>query len=222
MLAAENGVPDALRLMVYARGILEVHVGEDRGWLPLLRLFCDWVVHVEITKNSTAVALVERLANVIYRVHESRGQSKDDSRRPIMDEFEAEISFAKLRNDFRSLHSAYRLVERPFFDSFSQWNRFVSSLLSELTEKPLGLPWNVADLSGKSKVRQAFDRMSGRGMTFEDGTPFVPSQLLVGPCATELNDGRACWELRHPADRGRTTSFAFPIALEPRNEFARD
>ena len=168
---APNGVPEVVRFMVYARQILEAQVEAseaDSEWLPTLRLFCNWVIHNEVTRNP-APLLVERLNEVVHGFFPAEPPApRDPDGRELADlmrQVNEIISLANLRRDFLNLLKAYPVAPDTLFRSGLRWREFAQRLFVEVDGKPLGFPAKPEAAKAGTKLAQRLDEMRQVALT---------------------------------------------------------
>jgi len=119
----------------------------------MLSLYCDWLQHVELDRNSAAWTILEMVDRAVVD-HGSTEQGMKVIFREISDAF----GLPALRQEFIHLFQA-KGIKTDIFESFGNWRRFLLLLLDDLSHRPLSLPAGV-ESDKQTKAHAVFERMT--------------------------------------------------------------
>ena len=113
----------------------------------IVRLYCDWALHPEITDSAVA-------QNMLMRVNECMlGVMRYVPDEPVEDEFQdvvaRTLAIPTLRSQLKTLYARHQFAS-PFLDSFSGWQHLLAGIYFELANKPLRLPSHGEEASGRT------------------------------------------------------------------------
>jgi hypothetical protein len=151
ILGATSSQSDSIDLLRKTRLLLERD--RSRAQYPMLSLYCDWVQHAEIDRNSEAWTVLEMVDRAVVD-HGSTEEGMKAVFRAISDAF----GLPALRQEFIHLFQA-KAISTDIFESFSNWRRFLLLLLDDLSHRPLSLPAAV-ESDKKTKPYAVFERMT--------------------------------------------------------------
>jgi len=133
---------DACYLMVTFRKILDGMEPSDQQQFLVLRLFCNWVVHIEITNSTTGLRILSAINNALVKYKSAS-----------IDEFQVgisnEIGFIALRRELKDFFKKLEIIDTLVSDD-RVWGKFVSHLVEIILNIPLTFP----ELSKLDKAKQ--------------------------------------------------------------------
>lgn len=151
ILGATSSQSDSIDLIRKTRLLLEKD--RSKAQYPMLSLYCDWVQHTELDRNSEAWTVLEMVDRAVVD-HGSTEEGMKAVFRAIGDAF----GLPTLRQELIRLFQA-KGIRTDIFESFSNWRRFLLLLLDDLSQRPLSLPATV-ELDKKTKAYAVFERMT--------------------------------------------------------------
>jgi hypothetical protein len=151
-------------LLVEIRKVLEDNSYKDK--FPYLSIFCDWALHIKLTKSVKSVEILKNLSKLILKNAKVRvfkkgstavvrsfvpgGRDVPTNKEPIVFENNNsalwienldKFTFANLRKDLRGFIKKYKLPEKVVMEDDS-WSCFLDSLIFVLTDSKLMLHIN--------------------------------------------------------------------------------
>lgn len=142
VLSKSNWTPDnILRIMTAFRHILEEKKLQSK--YPFLNLYCDWVLHPEISRSPVGLKILEFLTDTMIAQNSNPKKSKW-----INDAINEILSLHKLKENIEALCDELNISKNVLINK-ENWKKFVQLLIVyELQKKPIKFS---ASLKGKAK-----------------------------------------------------------------------
>lgn len=139
-----------LRIMIAFRHILEEKKLESK--YPFLNLYCDWVLHPEISRSTTGFKILEFLTDAMIAHNSNPKKSKW-----INDAINEIISLHKFKENIETLCQELN-INRDVLINKENWKKFVQLLIIyELQKKPIKFSDNL-----KGKARYIYDSIQSK------------------------------------------------------------
>lgn len=123
---------EVLCILVNTRKILEYQKNNrDELILPLLKFYCDWVLHIKIDKSSGAKKIVKKLDNAVNDYFNNR---ENDDSLPI--QITKIISFKKFKKELSDFLLKFNLPNKIIKDN-KIWKNFINLYVDIIAECPL-------------------------------------------------------------------------------------
>jgi hypothetical protein len=123
-------------LMALFRKRLEHMPREDRGNYPVLKFFCNWVLHITLDRSLEGMAILKRINDILF---ECAADHTDLVRAKVTEA----ISFRHLRREMRTL-LGYLQTEPVIVDDQAQWENFALKLIEIVRDCELVFGENMA------------------------------------------------------------------------------
>lgn len=124
---------DVRSFMVITRKILDAMSEKEQNSYLILRLFCNWSVHIEITDSNTGLRLLARINDSLVSV--SKCEDNDKIRLSISES----IGFVSLRREIISfLH--YLDISDVLFTNNELWAIYLNHLVEIIRDVPISFP----------------------------------------------------------------------------------
>jgi hypothetical protein len=223
--ATPPALPDGLRLLRDVRVVLEA--ANLLREFPVLRFFCDWALHAEVTDSDVVQRKLLRINEFFLGImsHPAPFAWTAD---PIS-KLEQALEVATLRSEMRQLFAKYALPA-PFLESFLGWQQMLARLYGEVAMKPLRLPDPAANGGARKprgsavKLRQ---RLEAEWIALKGSAEHLVTDLRLEvrppPDDPKSTRGTLHWTAmvsRRGTGKGRIEITVAVTPLEPPDAFA--
>lgn len=124
---------DVRSLMILIRKLLDKMPQPDQNLYLIMRLFCNWMVHIEITQSNTGLRILSEINDAFVSVKNSTDTT---AMRTKMSEA---IGFSALRKELKSFFSRIG-IEDILVSDYRIWAVFISNLIEIVRDVPLSFP----------------------------------------------------------------------------------
>jgi hypothetical protein len=146
---------DILRIVTSLRHIIEEQ--KFQGKYKYLYFYCNWVLHPEISKSSTAFEILELLTDSMIAHNKNPLKGKW-----INDAIIEGLSIHKLQIDIINLCKEIHVVN--VLEDFNNWKKFALMLFCELIDKPIRFP-NVIN---NKIIKDFYDSIQKKAKNIDD------------------------------------------------------
>lgn len=156
---------------------------------PVLTLYCDWVQHTNIHKNSQAWDILESVNDALV-AHSGNPDF-------LVTDVSRAFSLTELRREMKDLYTRKR-IRTDILDSLGNWkDGFLGALFDDLCNRPIEFQDDIAT-NLKAPGRAVFDRMIKRATLTLSGMPLTPMAIFVSH-SSATNPGarpQMTWNIR--------------------------
>ena len=124
---------DVRSLMILVRKLLDKMPRSDQDLYLIIRLFCNWVAHIEITKSNTGLRILAEINDVLVSVKKSKDTTE------IQTEISQAIGYPALRKELKSLFDHIGVDDTLVSDDLV-WAIFITHLIEIIRDVPLSFP----------------------------------------------------------------------------------
>jgi hypothetical protein len=117
--------------MVIARKLLDI--SQVSNQYLILRLFCNWAVHIEITKSNPGLRILAKINHALVS-HKNSSNTAE-----IEESFSNQLGFTILRDEIATFLSLYS-INTDIAINQDQWNRFINNLIEIIRDVPISFP----------------------------------------------------------------------------------
>lgn len=183
---AEN---DILRIITSLRHIIENQ--ELQYKYKYLNLYCNWVLHPEISKSTTAFEILELLTDSIIAHNKNPLEGKW-----LNDAIIEGLSLHKLLEDIINLCKELHFVN--VLEDFGNWKKFASMLICELIDKPIKFPKVISNKTIANIYNSIQTKDSDNAVL---GISFI------------IENDKICWRIDTKITIEKNITFIGPMAI---------
>ncbi len=126
---------DSIRsLMILVRKLLDKMPQSDQNLYLTIRLFCNWVAHIEITKSNTGLRILAKINDTLVSSKDSK-----DTIAAMRTKMSQAIGFSVLRKELKSFFSHIGVDDILVSDK-NIWAVFLDNLIEIIRDVPLSFP----------------------------------------------------------------------------------
>lgn len=122
---------DILTVMVLSRQVLEMRGLGKKSSFDLLKFYCDWCVHFEMSRSIHCVGILEEVTNILIQY------SSETDMAIITKEVSKAISLDTLRKELSDLYASEGISTVLFSDR--NWKNFSELLVGVLLDKKVNI-----------------------------------------------------------------------------------
>lgn len=119
--------------MILIRKLLEMMSQSDQSQFLILRLYCNWVAHIEITQSNAGLRILGEINDTLVDVKDFTDINK------IQTKMSEAIGFPALRKELRQFYQKFS-VEETLVQNNSVWAVFLTYLFEIIKDVPLSFP----------------------------------------------------------------------------------
>jgi len=124
---------DVRSLMILVRKLLDKMSQSDRASYLIIRLFCNWVAHIEITNSNTGLRILAEINDVFVNVKKSKNTIE------IQTKISSAIGYPALRKELKSFFNCIGVDDTLVTDN-KVWAIFITNLIEIIRDVPLSFP----------------------------------------------------------------------------------
>jgi len=182
---------DIVSLMNSFRHVLEL--GKSQIKYKHINLYSNWVFHTEITKNSTAMGILDILTDSMIKHNTNPNNGKW-----VNDAIIEGLSLHLLREEVLLFSKDFNLGTNINIYEFDNWKNFAVSLIKELLDKPLRTDQNNAIYNN------LIDKAKKSGYI---GNAVLGISFLVN------NNGFVYWKIDTPETLRKDVTLVGPMSI---------
>jgi hypothetical protein len=166
---------DGRSLMILVRKMLDKMSQSDSNKYLTLRLFCNWVAHIEITNSNTGLRMLSKINDAFVRI-----KGYTDSMK-IREEISNAIGFSTLRVELKSFLNKFEINDTVISNNVN-WANFLDNLIEMIRTVPLSFP----AISKMDKTKQAiYNEIAKNPIKPGAGVISITISLVVYPSPTD-------------------------------------
>jgi hypothetical protein len=124
---------DVRSFMILIRKLLDQISQIDQNSYLILRLFCNWVAHIEITNSNTGLRLLAEINDVLV---DTKNSTDTTAIRVLISQA---IGFQVLRKELRAFLGSFDVGENLTINN-NTWAVFITNLIEIIRDVPLSFP----------------------------------------------------------------------------------
>lgn len=124
---------DVRSLMILVRKLLDKMSRSDQKLYLIVRLFCNWVAHIEITNSNTGLRILAEINDTFVSVINSTDTNE------IQTKISSAIGYPALRKELKSFFG-YIGVDDNLVSDNNVWAIFIANLIEIIRDVPLSFP----------------------------------------------------------------------------------
>jgi len=136
---------DVRSLMILVRKLLDKMPKSDQDLYLIIRLFCTWVAHIEITKSNTGLRILAEINDALVSVKKAKDTTE------IQTKISQAIGFPALRKELKSFFDHIGIDDTLVSDN-AVWAIFITYLIEIIRDVPLSFPPLAKLDSAKQKI----------------------------------------------------------------------
>ena len=194
---------DVRSLMILIRKLLDKMPKPDKDSYLIIRLFCNWVAHTEITNSNTGLRILAEINDTLVNVKKTKDMTE------IQNKISQAIGYPALRKELKSFFNHID-VEDTLVSDNHVWNIFITYLIEIIRDVPLSFP----PMSKLDKTKQKIYRKIAQN-PIKPGAGVISIQIsLIDYSALGVKDaGNKMCLLIKTED---TTTTVIPLLIDVR------
>ena len=124
---------DVRSLMILVRKLLDKMPRSNQDLYLLIRLFCNWVAHIEITKSNTGLRILAEINDVLVSVKKAKDTTE------MQTKISQAIGYPALRKELKSFFDRIGVDDTLVSDN-NVWGIFFTYLIEIIRDVPLSFP----------------------------------------------------------------------------------
>lgn len=186
---------DIVNIMINFRLFLEKN--KIQLQYKYLNLYCNWVVHNEISQSQTAFNILELLTDSM--INHNSGK---DNFKWINDAIIEGLGFHNVQSEIieigKRFSADFKIIENNIF-----WRRFGATLLKILIDRPIIFPKNIIN----RKTKNIYDSICKKAK--------ASGSLVNGVISIKLveYDKKICWSIETLETKNTTINIIGPMAI---------
>ena len=136
---------DVRSLMILVRKLLDKMPKSDQNSYLIIRLFCNWVAHIEITQSNTGLRILAEINDALVSVKNSKDTNE------IQTKISQAIGYPTLRKELKSFFGHIGVDDTLVSDN-NVWAIFITNLIEIIRDVPLSFPQLSKLDSTKQKI----------------------------------------------------------------------
>jgi len=120
-------------LMILVRKLLDKMSQPDQELYLIIRLFCNWVAHIEITNSNAGLRILAEINDAFVSVKSSTDTNE------IQIKMSSAIGYPILRKELKSFFSHIGVNDTLVSDNYV-WANFIDNLIEIIRDVPLSFP----------------------------------------------------------------------------------
>ena len=124
---------DVRSLMILIRKLLDTIPETYPNPWPTIRLFCNWVAHIEITQSNTGLRILSAINNALVSVKDS------DDPFVMQTKMSEAVGFPILRKEMKQFFGHIGVADMLVSDNII-WSVFITHLIEIIRDVPLSFP----------------------------------------------------------------------------------
>ena len=195
---------DSVRsLMILIRKLLDKMLQSDQNLYWTLRLFCNWVAHVKITKSNTGLKILAEINDTLVNVKNSSNAIE------MRTKMSHAIGFSVLRKELKSFFKHIKIDDVLVSDN-NIWANFVVNLIEIIRDVPVSFPKLSQLDSTKQKI---YSRIAQNPIKLGAGVLSIEiSQVDYSALGVKEGGDIICLLIRTED----TTTIVIPLAIDIR------
>lgn len=121
---------DIRSMMILVRKFLDAY---DQNSFLILRLYCNWVAHNEITKSNTGLRVLAEINNTLVKVKSTTDTNE------MQNLISQAIGYPLLRNELKTVFGLIGIDNTLITDN-NAWSVFINHLIEIIRDVPLSFP----------------------------------------------------------------------------------
>lgn len=121
---------DIRSMMILVRKFLDAY---DQNSFLILRLYCNWVAHNEITKSNTGLRVLAEINNTLVKVKSTTDTNE------MQNLISQAIGYPLLRNELKTVFGLIGIDNTLITDN-NVWSVFINHLIEIIRDVPLSFP----------------------------------------------------------------------------------
>jgi len=124
---------DVRSLMILVRKLLDKMPRSDQDLYLTIRLFCNWVAHIEITKSNPGLRILAQINDALVSVKKAKNTTESQTK------ISQAIGYPVLRRELKSFFDHIGIDDTLVSDN-NVWAIFITYLIEIIRDVPLSFP----------------------------------------------------------------------------------
>lgn len=124
---------DVRSMMILIRKLLDTMPQAESENYLILRLYCNWTAHIQITKSNTGLRILAEVNDTLVNVKNSKDGNE------VINKLSQSIGYPSLRRELFTLFE-YVGIDHSLFTSNESWAHFLVILIEIIKDVPLSFP----------------------------------------------------------------------------------